>query len=489
MFSDELRRLISVLAFAPLLLNAQIGRQRNQVPVKSWAAPLYWQPSQREAGVIASRPEVVAAGTPADPPPTATPLVFVGITPCRLVDTRPSGGFSGAFGPPSLNGNESRTFPLPSSTACSIPSSVAAYSLYVSVVPPGIVGYITMYPTGQPLPIAATLTDVVPGGIVTNSAIVPAGTSGSIDVYAEFSTDLVIDINGYYVTQTSLLNAINDTALGFLALFQDTGGKNTAIGDTALSSNTSGSDNVALGYIALGSNSKGNWNVALGDSALVSNDIGSNNTAVGANALTLLMRGTNNLGVGFSAGVNATTGDYNVYIANEAPVTTESNTIRIGESPFQTRAFIAGIWKVNTGNMNAVPVLIDSNGQLGTMNSSRRFKEDIQDMGDASSGLMRLRPVTFRYQTPFTDGSKPIQYGLIAEEVAEVYPDLVAHSAGGEIETVKYQLLDSMLLNELQRQEKVIAVQKSEIAVQKEQIRALDERLAQLDVLIRAGSR
>jgi hypothetical protein len=88
---------------------------------------------------------------------------------------------------------------------------------------------------------------------------------------------------------------------------------------------------------------------------------------------------------------------------------------------------------------------------LGTVSSSRLFKEDIQDMGHASSGLMRLRPVTFRYQKPFADGSKPMQYGLIAEEVAEVYPDLVAHSADGQIETVKYQVLDSMLLNEVQR--------------------------------------
>jgi len=107
---------------------------------------------------------------------------------------------------------------------------------------------------------------------------------------------------------------------------------------------------------------------------------------------------------------------------------------------------------VNVGS--AVPVMIDSStGQLGTVSSSRRFKEDIQDMGDASEGLMRLRPVTFRYIQPYVDGSKPLQYGLIAEEVAEVYPDLVAHSADGQIETVKYQVLDPMLLNEVQRQQ------------------------------------
>jgi hypothetical protein len=115
-------------------------------------------------------------------------------------------------------------------------------------------------------------------------------------------------------------------------------------------------------------------------------------------------------------------------------------------------------------------VVIDSNGQLGTISSSRRFKEDIQDMADSSNGLMRLRPVTFRYQKPFADGSKPIQYGLIAEEVAEVYPDL----ADGQIETAKFQVLDSMLLNEVQRQQK-------EIGDLKQQNQNLQERLARLE--------
>jgi chromosome segregation ATPase len=91
-------------------------------------------------------------------------------------------------------------------------------------------------------------------------------------------------------------------------------------------------------------------------------------------------------------------------------------------------------------------------------------------MGEASRGLMRLRPVTFRYKNPFADGSKPIQYGLIAEEVAEVYPDLVARSADGQIETVKYQVLDSMLLNEVQHQQTEISSQRNELSTQREQI-------------------
>jgi hypothetical protein len=147
----------------------------------------------------------------------------------------------------------------------------------------------------------------------------------------------------------------------------------------------------------------------------------------------------------------------------------DSGTIRIGTPANQSSFFAAGVRGVTTANNDAIPVVIDSSGQLGTVNSSRRFKEDIRDMGDASRGLLRLRPVTFRYRKPFADGSEPIQYGLIAEEVAEVYPDLVAHSADGQIETVKYQVLDAMLLNELQRQQRMLEQQQREIEALKAQ--------------------
>jgi hypothetical protein len=139
---------------------------------------------------------------------------------------------------------------------------------------------------------------------------------------------------------------------------------------------------------------------------------------------------------------------------------------------------LAGVRGVIPHNNDAVNVVIDSNGQLGTVSSSRRFKEDIQDMGEASSGLLRLRPVTFRYQKPFADGSKPIEYGLIAEEVAEVYPDLVSRSAEGQIETVKYQLLDSMLLNELQKEHQQVQQQFEEIRLLKIRLAALEQLLS-----------
>jgi len=128
-----------------------------------------------------------------------------------------------------------------------------------------------------------------------------------------------------------------------------------------------------------------------------------------------------------------------------------------------------------------VAVVVDSNGNLGTVSSSRPYKEEIQDMADASSRLMQLRPATFRYKKPFDDGSKPVQYGLTAEEVAEVYPDSVARSPDGEIETVKYQLLDSMLLNELQKQNLTIAAQKEQIRAQEQQARAQEQHIRSLE--------
>jgi hypothetical protein len=177
---------------------------------------------------------------------------------------------------------------------------------------------------------------------------------------------------------------------------------------------------------------------------------GGGNTAAGSFALSDNQGGNNNTALGHNAGKHIT-GDDNVAIAHQG-VAGESGTIRIGTGGVQTETHIAGIRGRTTGNNDAIPVLIDSSGQLGTVNSSRRFKEDVRDMGDSSSGLLRLRPVTFRYQQPYKDGSKPVDYGLIAEEVAEVYPDLVVTGADGQIETVQYHKLVPMLLNELKKQ-------------------------------------
>ena len=265
-----------------------------------------------------------------------------------------------------------------------------------------------------------------------------------------------------------------NTAVGVNTMYSNTTGYfNTAIGYSGLFLNTTGQYNAAFAADALYSNTSGSYNTAVGFDSLLANTTGSENTALGEVAL-YLSTGNNNTGVGYNAGYNVSTGSNNIEIGNQG-TSSDNGAIRIGTAGTQTSAFIAGIYGAKTSANNAVPVLIDSNGNLGTISSSRRYKEDIQDMGGASAGLMRLRPVTFRYKAPFADGSQPVQYGLIAEEVAEVYPDMVARSADGQVETVKYQLLDPMLLNEVQRQQV--------------EIRELQERLSKMESALAAVSR
>ena len=287
--------------------------------------------------------------------------------------------------------------------------------------------------------------------------------------------DVIIDMNGYYAAPTVGAAANGNLGVGVFALSSNTTGDgNTALGYQALTSNTTGGANTAFGTNSLLSNVGGISNTANGDGALYNNN-GNYNSAVGNQALYSNSSGSSNIGIGYQAGYNLT-GSNNIDIGNVG-VSSDSGIIRIGTVGTQTSFFVAGVNGVMTTN-SAVPVLIDTtNGQLGVTSSSRRYKEDIEDMGEASHALMDLRPVTYRYKQPYADGSKPIQYGLIAEEVAEVYPDLVAHTADGRIETVKYQVLDSMLLNEVQRQQ-------TEIRGLEQQNRSLQERLEKLETVL-----
>jgi len=221
---------------------------------------------------------------------------------------------------------------------------------------------------------------------------------------------------------------------------------------------------------------------------LEANTTGSMNTAMGSDALLQNRSGFNNTAIGFTAGFKIT-GDNNIDIgANVQGVAGESNTIRIGND-FNFTTFIAGISGANVGTGAAV--LVNSNGQLGTMSSSRRFKDDIQDMGEASSDLMKLRPVTFHYKQALEDGSHPLQYGLVAEEVAEVNPGLVQFDKEGQPQTVLYHALPALLLNEAQKQhqkidaqEEVIQSQQKLIRSQQEQLKAQEERLRKLEAIL-----
>jgi hypothetical protein len=265
----------------------------------------------------------------------------------------------------------------------------------------------------------------------------------------------------------------DNAAVGRIALVSNTTGyNNVAIGTSALSASVSGRSNFAAGVSTLGSNVSGSYNVATGESALGSNTTGSNNTADGSSAL-MLSTGSNNVAVGYQAGFNLTTGNNNIDIGNLGNAG-ESGTIRIGAAGLQTRTFIAGI-RGNPVAGNAV--VISPSGQLGVVVSSERYKTDIHPMGSSTEKLDQLRPVTFRLKN---DLQGPVQYGLIAEEVAEVYPELVIRAEDDRIDGVRYEELTPMLLNELQRQEREIAIQKAQVADQARQLREMQQQLAQL---------
>jgi len=186
-------------------------------------------------------------------------------------------------------------------------------------------------------------------------------------------------------------------------------------------------------------------NTAIGGNALLGTTTGASNTAVGFDALFSNTTGVRNIGLGTFAGFKLTTGSNNIDIGNMG-VAAESNTIRIGTRGVQTKTFIAGISGVT---LTGADVVVSSTGQLGMVMSSARYKRDIHDMGAQSSGLMKLRPVSFRYKS---DPAGTPQYGLVAEEVAKIYPELLVYGPDGKVQTVRYSMLSAMLLNELQKQ-------------------------------------
>lgn len=254
-----------------------------------------------------------------------------------------------------------------------------------------------------------------------------------------------------------------NTAIGAAAMSTNTTGlDNTATGGGSLMNNLTGNSNSAFGIASLSTNTTGAQNAAFGAYALNQIQAGGDSVAIGYNALRQTMTGDGNIAIGSYAGYDLIGGSANIYIGNIGSAA-DGQTIRIGSNGAQTRSFIAGIRGVTTGTNDAVAVVIDSDGQLGTVSSSRDVKDDIANMSDASAALMQLRPVTFHYKADRGPGGPRLQYGLIAEEVAQVYPGLVA-ARNGKTETVMYQYLAPMLLNEFQKQQRTIEAQRSEIA-------------------------
>jgi hypothetical protein len=279
--------------------------------------------------------------------------------------------------------------------------------------------------------------------------------------------------------------------------------ENTVLGEDALSSLTTGTQNVALGYDALINTTTGLNNTATGHSALASNTVGFNNTAngwhalivstgnqntgVGCDALVNNTTGSNNIAVGFRAGVNLTTGSNNIDIGNNG-VVGESNTIRIGFAGQQNATFVAGIRGVAIAG--AQPVGVNASGQIGVRASSARFKEAISSIDKASEAILALRPVSFRYEKSLDPKGVP-QFGLVAEEVAKVNPDLVVRDEEGKPFSVRYEEVSVMLLNEFLKEHRTVqelksaaAKQEATIARQQKQIEALTAGLQKVSAQV-----
>jgi Chaperone of endosialidase len=268
-----------------------------------------------------------------------------------------------------------------------------------------------------------------------------------------------------------------NTASGAQSLYlTTTGSYNVASGYQALYSNTTGLNNTATGYGALYSNINGVSNVASGYEALYSNSSGLSNTATGVHALANNTTGSSNTGVGYHAGANLTTGSNNIDIGSPGTAG-DNNTIKIGVQGTQTAAYIAGIYG---HSLTGSEVVVTSSGELGVVSSSERFKTAIAPMGSDTAKLGQLRPVTFKLKA---DATGTRQYGLIAEEVAKVYPELVIRNEAGRIDGVRYDELAPMLLNEVQKQAAEIRdlkQQQKQFVAQAEQLRDVQQQLAGL---------
>jgi hypothetical protein len=247
--------------------------------------------------------------------------------------------------------------------------------------------------------------------------------------------------------------ADDNTAVGFAALFSNgnrfLGAENTAVGSKAMVRNVTGEDNTAVGFAALTQNVGGAKNTAIGTNALRNNFAGGLNTAVGFNALAF-SRGNNNIALGDNAGGGVITANDVICIGHAVAGVNVNGT-----------CFIGNIRGVTTQNANALPVVIDGAGQLGTVSSSQRFKHDIKPMSKASEAILALKPVTFHYKS---DSTNIPQFGLIAEEVEKANPDLVVRDENGEIYTVRYDAVNAMLLNEFLKEHRKVEQLEKQVA-------------------------
>ena len=326
------------------------------------------------------------------------------------------------------------------------------------------------------------------GTVDNNTAVGFQALTHNTGSVAGFSENSAMGSKALFSNTTGYGN----TATGAFALQSNTtGARNTANGINALFANTNGDENIAIGSYALSANTAGSSNVAIGFQAADSNSSGFGNTAIGYHALRS-NTGDQSIAIGESAGSSLTTGNGNIDIGNIGAAG-DSGTIRIGD--FHQRTFIAGISGAPV--IGGTTVFIKSDGQLGTVVSSARFKDEIRPIDEASEVLFALRPVAFRYKKEI-DSERIPQFGLVAEEVDKVDPALVLHDTKGQPYTVRYEQVNAMLLNEFLKEHKTVqqheatitqlqtdaAKQKATIVELKKMIESLVTRVSEHDARI-----
>jgi trimeric autotransporter adhesin len=326
-------------------------------------------------------------------------------------------------------------------------------------------------------------TAVGAGALLSNTTGVRNTANGTFALFSNITGNENTAI-GDRALQNNNTVGVDNTATGAGALFSNTHGiYNTANGYHALFSNTDGGENTAVGLDALFSNDHGIENTAIGRAALESNT-GDQNTAVGFQALNTTT-GSNNVALGANAGSALTTGDNNIAIGhNVIGVPGESETIRIGNENITT-TYIRGISGATVASGDAV--LVASNGHLGTLTSSKRFKQDIRPMEKASEALFSLKPVTFRYKKEI-DPAGTSQFGLVAEDVERVNPDLVTRDENGRVNSVRYDKVNAMMLNEFLKEHRKVEKQEATIMQLTKELTAVVARLKDQDAKIQKVS-
>ena len=348
---------------------------------------------------------------------------------------------------------------------------------------------------------AGALHDNTTGGynVAIGEAALANNTTGSFNmaVGTEALRDNTANYNSAIGFRVLFMNSTGNhlTGIGAGALSENTTGiYNTATGANALFSNTEGIQNTATGALALRFNTTGTFNTGHGYRALFSNQNGTSNTANGFEALATNLDGNDNTAVGYQALVNVDRGAGNTALGALAGtgVSTANNVICIGATGANVpdSCFIGNIYSNVQPIVGTDPdsVTITSTGRLGRGGvSSRRYKHDIKPMDKASEVLYMLKPVSFRYQKEY-DSTQTLAFGLIAEEVAEVYPDLVGRNHKGEPESVRYEQINAMLLNEFLKEHDQVQDLKAIVAEQQKQIETLTTGLQKVSAQLAAAS-